>query len=269
MAEEYLTLKRAKGKRSIHDDELILKRLKAWFGETIPVAGITAQRIAQYERDRLSKTSARGTSLAAATLNRELALLRHLLRLVEEWGYIEKVPKIRLGKEPEGRLRFLTEDEIARILGAAAESPEHVLPADRHHRPQHGHAQERDPQARSDIKRWLQGLGLDQYAAAFESNDIDMALLRQVDDQTLKDIGVASAGHRLRLRAAIERLAQAPAPSEPGATHEPSAAIEPASAERRQLTVMFCDLVGSTELASKLDPEAAARSDAGLSARLR
>lgn len=122
MAEESLTLKRAKGKRSIHDDELILKRLKAWFGEPIPVSGITAQRIAQYERDRLSKMSVRGTPLAAATLNRELALLRLLLRLVEEWSYIEKIPKIRLRKEPEGRLRFLTEDEITRLLGAAAES---------------------------------------------------------------------------------------------------------------------------------------------------
>ena len=108
----------------------------------------------------------------------------------------------------------------------------------------------------SDIRQWLRDLGLDQYVAAFESNDIDMALLPQVDDQTLKDIGVASAGHRLRLRAAIQRLAQAPLPIEPGVTDEPSSTIEPASAERRQLTVMFCDLVGSTELSRKLDPEA-------------
>ena len=122
VAEEYVALKRAKGKRSIHDDELILKRLKAWFGETTPIVDITAQRIAQYERDRLSRMSARGTPLAAATLNRELALVRHLLRLAEEWGYLAKVPRIRLVKEPEGRLRFLTEDEITRLLRAAAES---------------------------------------------------------------------------------------------------------------------------------------------------
>jgi integrase len=122
VAEEYLALKRAKGKRSIHDDELILTRLKTWFGDATPIVDITAQRIAQYERDRLSKMSARGTPLAAATLNREVALVRHMLRLAEEWGYLQKVPRIRLGKEPEGRLRFLTEDEITRLLGAAAES---------------------------------------------------------------------------------------------------------------------------------------------------
>jgi len=122
VADEYLSLKRAKRKRSIHDDELILKRLKAWFGDTAPITDITAHRIAQYECDRLSKMSARGTPLAAATLNRELALVRHLLRLAEEWGYLDKVPRIRLAKEPEGRLRFLTEDEITRLLGAAADS---------------------------------------------------------------------------------------------------------------------------------------------------
>ena len=80
MADEYLALKRAKGKRSIHDDELILKRLEAWFGEATPIVDITAPRIAQDERDRLSKASARGTPLAAATLNRELALVRNSRR---------------------------------------------------------------------------------------------------------------------------------------------------------------------------------------------
>ena len=107
----------------------------------------------------------------------------------------------------------------------------------------------------SDIRRWLQDLGLDQYAVAFESNDIDMALLLQVDDQALKDIGVASAGHRLRLRAAIQRLAQAPTTIEPGATHEPDTAIEPTSAERRQLTVMFCDLVGRRNCRASSTPK--------------
>ncbi|MBI3104988.1 MAG: site-specific integrase [Candidatus Rokubacteria bacterium] len=56
-----------------------------------------------------------------ATVNRELAVLRHLLRLAEEWGYIAKVPKIRLAKEPEGRLRFLAEEEIPRLLAACDE----------------------------------------------------------------------------------------------------------------------------------------------------
>jgi len=51
----------------------------------------------------------------------------------------------------------------------------------------------------SEIRKWLVGIGLDQYADAFQANDIDMDLLKQVDDQTLKDIGIASAGHRLRI----------------------------------------------------------------------
>jgi class 3 adenylate cyclase/tetratricopeptide (TPR) repeat protein len=94
----------------------------------------------------------------------------------------------------------------------------------------------------SEIRKWLESIGLGQYGDAFEANDIDMDLLKQVDDQMLKDIGVASAGHRLRIRNAIP-------PTTPA--HETTAA----SAERRQLTVMFCDLVGSTALSAKLDPE--------------
>ena len=107
----------------------------------------------------------------------------------------------------------------------------------------------------SEIQKWLESIGLGQYADAFEANDIDMDLLKQVDDQLLKDIGVASAGHRLRIRNAIPKLTTAPiagvnlGPTTPA--HETTAA----SAERRQLTVMFCDLVGSTALSAKLDPE--------------
>jgi class 3 adenylate cyclase len=104
----------------------------------------------------------------------------------------------------------------------------------------------------SEIRSWLEAIGLSQYAGAFAANDIDMDLLGQVDDQTLKDIGVASAGHRLRIRNAISKLsprtALDPRENAPGAA-------ETTSAERRQLTVMFCDLVGSTALAARLDPE--------------
>jgi class 3 adenylate cyclase/predicted ATPase len=106
-----------------------------------------------------------------------------------------------------------------------------------------------------EIRKWLEAIGLGQLADAFETNDIDMDLLKQVDDQMLKDIGVASAGHRLRIRNAVAKLAPAPVAeanlSPATATHE----TPPASAERRQLTVMFCDLVGSTALSGKLDPE--------------
>src|SRR5262249_22117251 len=87
-------------------------------------------------------------------------------------------------------------------------------------------------------------------AAVFEANDLDTDLLTQIDDQLLKDIGVSSAGHRLRIRNAIARL---PLTSIPEATAvAPSGAT---TAERRQLTVMFCDLVGSTALSARLDPE--------------
>jgi hypothetical protein len=55
----------------------------------------------------------------------------------------------------------------------------------------------------SEIRTWLTSIGLAQYADAFEANDIDMDLLRQVDEQMLKDFGVASGGHRLRIRNAI------------------------------------------------------------------
>jgi class 3 adenylate cyclase len=107
----------------------------------------------------------------------------------------------------------------------------------------------------SEIRKWLEAIRLGQYGDAFEPNKIDMDLLGQVDDQILKDIGVSAAGDRLRIRNAIAKLAVAPvvevnlSPSTP--KHETTAA----SAERRQLTVMFCDLVGSTALSARLDPE--------------
>jgi class 3 adenylate cyclase len=99
-------------------------------------------------------------------------------------------------------------------------------------------------------------LGLGQYADAFEDNDIDELLLSQVDDQLLKDIGVKTGGHRLRLRKAIAEVALAESTADqagpaPG-SKESATTME---GERRQLTVMFCDMVGFTELASRLDPE--------------
>jgi len=115
---EYLEYKRAKGKRSIRQDEQICGKLTRGFGAETPVTEITAQRIAQYDRVRVTQTSKLGHLVTPSTVNRELAILRHMLRLAEEWGYITKVPKIRLSKEPEGRLRFLGEDEIERLLVA-------------------------------------------------------------------------------------------------------------------------------------------------------
>ncbi len=107
----------------------------------------------------------------------------------------------------------------------------------------------------SDVRTWLAEIGLGQYADAFEANNVEMDLLNGVDDEMLKDIGVTSAGHRLRIRNAIAKLA--PTSDVKEDTNSAAAAIEVAapSGERRQLTVMFCDLVGSTALSEKLDPE--------------
>jgi class 3 adenylate cyclase len=108
----------------------------------------------------------------------------------------------------------------------------------------------------SEMREWLEAIGLPQYAEAFEANDIEVDLLRQLDDQVLKDIGVSSAGHRLRIRNAITKLS----PLVPLAKNDraSAAATEPKpqdTAERRQVTVMFSDLVGSTALSARMDPE--------------
>src|SRR5215471_21412238 len=107
----------------------------------------------------------------------------------------------------------------------------------------------------SEIRKWLEAIGFGQYADAFEVNEIDMDLLGQVDDQILKDIGVSAAGHRLRIRNAIAKLAPAPAAEVNLSPTTPKRETTAASAERRQLTIMFCDLVGSTALSARLDPE--------------
>jgi len=104
----------------------------------------------------------------------------------------------------------------------------------------------------SAVRNWLEEIGFAQYADAFEANDIDIDLLTQIDDQVLNDIGVLSAGHRLRLRNAIAKLA--PTSITEGISEVP-ASPPPSQAERRQLTVMFCDLVGSTPLSTRFDPE--------------
>src|SRR3984893_9525390 len=107
----------------------------------------------------------------------------------------------------------------------------------------------------SAVRNWLEGIGLGQYAEAFQANDIEMDLLEEIDDQVLKDIGVSSAGHRLRIRKAIAKRA-VPSTIEPNAFNGDAGSDGLAdSAERRQLTVMFCDLVGSTALSARLDPE--------------
>ncbi|MEE8197814.1 MAG: hypothetical protein V3T69_11635, partial [Acidiferrobacterales bacterium] len=102
-----------------------------------------------------------------------------------------------------------------------------------------------------DINEWLEDLGLGKYAEVFAENEIDLAALPHVTEEDLKEIGVA-LGARRNLLAAIAALGEvgAAAAAVPGPL--PLGAPE---AERRQLTVMFCDLVGSTALSQRLDPE--------------
>jgi len=99
-----------------------------------------------------------------------------------------------------------------------------------------------------DIAGWLRGLSLEQYEPAFRDNEIDWEVLPKLTSEDLREIGVLAIGHRRKLLAAIAVLgSETPAPA--------MAPPARADAERRQLTVMFCDLVGSTALSSQLDPE--------------
>jgi class 3 adenylate cyclase/predicted ATPase len=107
-----------------------------------------------------------------------------------------------------------------------------------------------------DIGGWLRGLGLGQYEAAFRHNEVNESVLPKLTQGDLKEIGVGPVGHRrivLEAIAALRANADAKAPP-PGA---PPAAQKPAqdTAERRQVTVMFSDLVGSTALSARMDPE--------------
>src|SRR5271168_4917551 len=101
------------------------------------------------------------------------------------------------------------------------------------------------------VADWLNGLDLGQYARAFADNDIDLALAATLTDADLKEIGVASLGHRRKLLAGAAALTAEPPAPQPTRPPPPPGQ----DAERRPITVMFCDLVGSTSLAAKLDPE--------------
>src|SRR5271169_2308814 len=104
-----------------------------------------------------------------------------------------------------------------------------------------------------DIAEWLRGLGLGQYAPAFAANDIDGEVLPELTADDLIGLGVSSIGHRRKLLAAIAALRSEAPPSVTRSAPEPAPVS--GEAERRQLTVMFCDLVGSTPLAARFDPE--------------
>jgi class 3 adenylate cyclase len=104
-----------------------------------------------------------------------------------------------------------------------------------------------------DIGGWLRGLGLDQYEAMFRESKIDAEVLPELTESDLSQLGVP-LGHRKRLLKAIAALgaAETALASASRPLREDAA---PHGGERRQLTVMFCDLVGSTALSEKLDPE--------------
>jgi class 3 adenylate cyclase len=102
------------------------------------------------------------------------------------------------------------------------------------------------------IADWLEKLGMSEYSERFSENKIDVSVLPHLTDQDLKDIGVA-LGHRRKILAAIAEFAGvAPAASKPVLAAEPKTRD---SAERRQVTVLFSDLVGSTALSARMDPE--------------
>ena len=109
-----------------------------------------------------------------------------------------------------------------------------------------------------DVVAWLRGLGLEQYAPAFRDNDVDGEVLPELTAEDLIGLGMNSIGHRRKLLAAIAALGAEPTRglARPAASATSTPVSPPTSeAERRQLTVMFCDLVGSTALSEKLDPE--------------
>src|SRR5215471_1755369 len=99
------------------------------------------------------------------------------------------------------------------------------------------------------ISDWLNQLGMSEYAERFVENRIDFSILPDLTEQHLKDLGIA-LGDRLKLLRAIRDIT--PASSAKFSSSEPKAAEV---AERRQVTVMFCDLVGSTALSARMDPE--------------
>jgi class 3 adenylate cyclase len=112
-----------------------------------------------------------------------------------------------------------------------------------------------------DVASWLQQLGLEQYEPAFRDNEVDGDVLPDLTAEDLIAIGVTAVGHRRKLLSAIAAIGAAPPPAVVTATPAPApvsapvlAPVQP-DAERRQLTVMFCDLVGSTELSGRHDPE--------------
>src|SRR6476620_6874675 len=110
-----------------------------------------------------------------------------------------------------------------------------------------------------DIVVWLRSLGLGKYEAAFRENEIDETVLPGLTAEDLKELGVAALGHRRKLLDAIAALradaSSKPPPADVATTSSPPSVSPEDRAERRQVTVMFSDLVVSTSLSARMDPE--------------
>jgi hypothetical protein len=105
----------------------------------------------------------------------------------------------------------------------------------------------------SDIVAWLDRLGLGKYAPVFADNDVDLDILRRLSEEDLRELGLPLGARRRILHAVAEPREEGPTtPTSQGA---PRAAVLPTGPERRQITVMFSDVVGSTSLAERVDVE--------------
>ena len=107
-----------------------------------------------------------------------------------------------------------------------------------------------------EVGEWLRSLGLGQYEAAFRDNEIDGKVLPKLTSEDLKELGVVALGHRRTILSSIGELSGSPRATEAAEfATPPTTRSAKDAAERRQLTIMFCDLVGSTAMSTRLDPE--------------
>ena len=107
------------------------------------------------------------------------------------------------------------------------------------------------------VREWLEGLALGQFADAFEAGQIDLRALPRLTESDLKDMGLPIGPRRIVLQAARELDGGLATTRrvEAASVEETLSVAQPGGAQRRQITVMFCDLVGSTALSERLDPE--------------
>jgi len=129
VAAEYLAYKTVKGKRTVDGDRALLEhQLIPFFGPATLVSEITAERIAEYEQYRATAEHPRlGRPVGASTINRHLSVLRCLLRRAKKLKYLREVPDFEMGREPEGRLRYLEQEEAVRLLDGCRQSRNQLL----------------------------------------------------------------------------------------------------------------------------------------------